>query len=133
MDGAKNGSETGVDCGGSCSAGCPDGQGCIDASDCQGGHCSGNICSQPPSGDQPCSPAIVASGGGTSNFETTGPVCYVVNRNLAGWGCSNFSGRTVLVNDVPMSCGGALPAQVNGSYYFEVSAGDFPWASIYWW
>lgn len=132
-DGAKNGVETGVDCGGSCSADCPNGQGCASAADCQSGYCGAGVCQSPPSTGQPCAPAVAGGGSGTGNFETTAAVCYVTTKSIAGWGCSNFSGRTVLVNDQPVTCGGSLPAKFDGSYYFEVSAGQYPWASIYWW
>jgi hypothetical protein len=45
MDGVKNGGETGVDCGGSVKdmTPCPDGQGCIDSTDCVG-TCTAGIC-----------------------------------------------------------------------------------------
>jgi endoglucanase len=132
-DGAKNGTETDVDCGGSCSADCAVGQGCGLGSDCQSGHCTSGTCSAPPQSGEPCSPAVTKTGGGTGNFETTGAVCYKTTQNLSGWGCSNFTGRTVLVNDVAVTCGAPLPAQVGGAYYFEVSSGQYPWASIYWW
>jgi hypothetical protein len=44
-DGIKNGGETGVDCGGSVKAAqpCPDGQGCMDSTDCVG-TCTAGIC-----------------------------------------------------------------------------------------
>jgi endoglucanase len=132
-DNAKNGTESDVDCGGTCTADCANGKGCTTAADCQSAYCAANVCQTQPTGTEPCSPAVLKSGGQTGNFETTGAVCYKVTSNIAGWGCSNLTGRTVLVNDAPVSCGGALPAKVNGAYYFEVSAGAYPWASIYWW
>lgn len=81
---------------------------------------------------EPCSPAISASNN-TGNFNTTGKVCYKTTQNISGWGCANFQGRTVKVNGVVVACGGALPPKVNGANYFDVSAGAYTWASIYWW
>ena len=114
-------------------ADCANGKGCTSAADCQSGYCSAGLCQTQPTTTEPCSPAIVKTGGNTGNFETTGAVCYKVSSNIAGWGCSNMTGRTLLVNDQAVTCGGTLPAKVNGAYYFEVSAGEYPWASIYWW
>jgi hypothetical protein len=88
----------------------------------------------------PCAGAITVSGGQTGNFNTTGPVCFRTAANLAGWGCSNFTGRTVQVNGLPLVCGpngnGALPLPAkwsDGYTYFSVSAGALPYASMYWW
>ncbi|HYP98892.1 MAG TPA: hypothetical protein VER96_09465 [Polyangiaceae bacterium] len=47
QDGAKNGTETDVDCGGSC-AGCLEGRACLAASDCQSGDCRSGSCYLPP-------------------------------------------------------------------------------------
>ncbi|HQF56474.1 MAG TPA: C25 family cysteine peptidase [Fibrobacteria bacterium] len=81
---------------------------------------------------EPCSPATSVTNN-TGNFNTTGKACYKTTQNISGWGCSSFDGRTVKVNGVRVSCGGALPAKTNGAYYFDVSAGTYSWASIYWW
>ncbi len=132
-DRVKNGSETAVDCGGTCAADCANGQGCGTAADCVSAYCSTGLCQTAPSTTEPCSPAVLKTGTSTGNFETTGAVCYKVSSSIAGWGCSNLDGRSVLVNDKPLACGAALPAKVNGACYLEVSAGAYPWASIYWW
>ena len=42
-DGAKNGTETDVDCGGACTP-CPDGKACAVAADCATQQCSGGVC-----------------------------------------------------------------------------------------
>jgi hypothetical protein len=74
------------------------------------------------------------TGGQSGNFGTVGPYCFRTPDNIAGWGCSNFGGRTLQVNDVTKSCGSLpLPTTFNGYYYFEASAGSFDYASIYWW
>ncbi|HYD40787.1 MAG TPA: glycoside hydrolase family 3 C-terminal domain-containing protein, partial [Anaeromyxobacter sp.] len=73
----------------------------------------------------------------TGNFNTTGAVCYRTAQRVNGWGCSNFAGRTVSVNGGPATatCGaGPFPlAQMGGYTYFTVTAGSYPWASIYIW
>ncbi len=70
----------------------------------------------------------------TGNFNTTGAVCYRTNANIAGWGCSNFNGRTLTVGGQARSCGQLpLTRSADGYYYFSATAGQFAWASIYTW
>lgn len=70
----------------------------------------------------------------TGNFNTTGAVCYRTNANVNGWGCSNFDGRTLTVGGQARSCGQLpLTRSSDGYYYFSVTAGTYPWASIYAW
>ena len=70
----------------------------------------------------------------TGNFNTTGAACYRTNMNVAGWGCSNFDGRTVTVGGVARTCGQLpLTRAADGYYYFAVTAGTYPWASLYTW
>ncbi len=70
----------------------------------------------------------------TGNFNTTGAACYRTTQNVAGWGCSNFDGRTVAVGGVARSCGQLpLTRSSDGYYYFQVSAGTYSWASLYVW
>ncbi len=92
-------------------------------------------------GTEPCTPAatVIGTGSGNSgNFGTTGEYCFRTPDNIAGWNCSNFTGRTLKVNGVAVTCGGTtpgtmpLPAKVNGYYYFDASAGGVDYASIYW-
>ena len=85
-----------------------------------------------PEPTEPCSPAVSVTNG-TGNLNTTGTACYKTTQNISGWGCSSFQGRTVKVNGALVACGGALPPKVNGANYFDVSAGAYTWASIYWW
>ena len=83
---------------------------------------------------QPCVPAKTISGGQSGNFNTSGAYCFRTPDTINGWGCSNFDGRTLLVNDVSKSCSSMpMPMKYNGYYYFEASAGTYAWASIYWW
>ncbi len=84
---------------------------------------------------EPCVPSKTISGGQSGNFETSAAYCFRTADTIQGWGCSNFSGRSLLINDVVQaSCGTLpLPPKINGYYYFEASAGAFPWASVYWW
>jgi len=79
---------------------------------------------------------------GTGNFGTTGAVCYRIERTLNGMGVSNMKGRNLFINDVDMAgqcpaehgnCSMPLPAPIGGYHYFEATAGDFPWANLYWW
>jgi endoglucanase len=70
----------------------------------------------------------------TGNFNTAGAVCYRTNMNINGWGCSNFDGRTVTVGGVARTCGQLpLTRAADGYYYFAVTAGQFSWASMYFW
>jgi hypothetical protein len=81
-----------------------------------------------------CTNPITFSGGQSGNFNTTGAVCYRTTATIAGWGCSNFNGRTVAVDNVSVSCGGTMPARwSDGYYYFVISAGTYSYASIYYW
>jgi hypothetical protein len=70
----------------------------------------------------------------SGNFNTTGAVCYRTNTAINGWGCSNFDGRTVTVGGVARTCG-QLPVtrSADGYVYFSVTAGTFPWASLFTW
>ena len=70
----------------------------------------------------------------TGNFNTAGAVCYRTNATINGWGCSNFDGRTLTVGGQARSCGQLpLTRSSDGYYYFSVTAGTYPWASIYAW
>jgi uncharacterized repeat protein (TIGR02543 family) len=70
----------------------------------------------------------------TGNFNTTGAACYRTANTVNGWGCSNFDGRTVTVGGQARTCG-QLPVirSADGYTYFAVTAGTFPWASLYTW
>jgi len=88
----------------------------------------------PDSGDCP-----VLSGGQSGNFDTSGAYCFRTQDTISGWGVSNFSGRTisVTVNGSGASVttpGAPLPTKGSSDFYvFEASAGEAPWASVYWW
>ncbi len=70
----------------------------------------------------------------TGNFNTTGAACYRTSQNVAGWGCSNFDGRTVTVGGVARTCGQLpLTRSSDGYYYFAITAGTYSWASLYVW
>jgi hypothetical protein len=78
-----------------------------------------------------CAP-VTDIGSGMS-FASAGPVCLRVTLDIAGWGCSNFDGRTVKVNGTTVTCAELpLPNKLDGAYYFEVSAGEHDYASLYW-
>ncbi len=76
----------------------------------------------------------VTFSGNSGNFNTTGGVCYRTNANINGWGCYNFDGRTVTVGGAARACGQMpLTRSADGYYYFEVTAGQYPWAGLYTW
>jgi hypothetical protein len=82
--------------------------------------------------DGRCAPTIAIMGQ-NAMLTDTGPACFQVEQDIAGWGCSNATGRTVTVNGVLIPvCGGMLPPKVSGSYYFAISAGVTTNASFYW-
>jgi endoglucanase len=71
----------------------------------------------------------------SGNFNTTGPICLRTSLPVNGWGCSNFDGRTVSVNGQPptSTCGGGapIPPSADGFRYFIITAGAFPYASLF--
>ena len=77
-------------------------------------------------------PCPYISGGNTGNFGTTGPFCFVTCDEISVWGCSNDDGRTVGVNGTVVSCGSMPLPTADGRYQFEVTAGTYTYASIYW-
>ncbi len=83
----------------------------------------------------PCDNPITMTNGQSGNLNTVGAVCLRTSHNISGWGCSNFDGRTIAVNNVAVQCGQMpLPSKAaDGYYYFAVSGGSFPWASLYYW
>ena len=84
-------------------------------------------------GDEPCTPSGTYTGGKTGEFGTKNAFCFRTPDNITGWGCSNLTGRTLKVNGVAETCAALpLPAKINGYYYFDVTAGDVDYASIYW-
>jgi len=67
-------------------------------------------------------------------FQTTGERWFVVSQNINGWQASEMAERTLSVNGVVVTAGQMpLPATADGSYCFQFSAGDFPWASWSFW
>jgi hypothetical protein len=56
-----------------------------------------------------------------------------------GWGASNFDGRSIAVTvngsgTAVTAVGASLPAKGASDYYhFSSTAGQYPWASVYWW
>lgn len=81
----------------------------------------------------PCTSPITFTGN-TGNFNTTAAACYRTSATINGWGCSNFDGRTVSVGGQARTCGQLpLTRSSDGFTYFSVTAGTFPWASLYTW
>jgi xyloglucan-specific exo-beta-1,4-glucanase len=62
-----------------------------------------------------------------------------VATNVAGWGTSNFDGRTISVTvngsgTAVTTVGAVLPPKSASDYYhFNSSAGNLSYASVYWW
>ncbi len=86
----------------------------------------------------PCASPVTITGGQSGNFNTGGAVCLRTAATVYGWGCANFAGRTVSVNGgaATGTCGGGplpLAKSSDGYTYFAVTAGDYPWASLYYW
>jgi hypothetical protein len=85
----------------------------------------------------PCSNPVTFAGQ-SGNFNPTGAVCLRTSAAVNGWGCSNLDGRTVSVNGGAASgaCGAGpfpLARSADGYTYFSVTAGAYPWASLYTW
>ena len=79
-DSTRNGDETDVDCGGPVCAPCANDKACIQASDCQSGVCTGDVCQAPTNNDN------VQNGdetdvdcGGSSNACDDGEACLAAN------------------------------------------------------
>jgi uncharacterized repeat protein (TIGR02543 family) len=88
-------------------------------------------------GTTPCANPITFTGQ-SGSFGITGAVCLRTSGAVNGWGCSNFDGRTVSVNGgTPTATCGAGPfplaKSADGFTYFAVTAGTYPWASLYTW
>jgi hypothetical protein len=100
-----------------------------------GGRASGGTPSGGTPGNTPCAPATEQATGACTDFKTTGAYCMKTSATIAGWGCSNFTGRTLKVNNTTISsCGDPLPGKwTDGYYYFDVSAGSLSYACVYWW
>jgi hypothetical protein len=68
---------------------------------------------------------------------TADAFCVATCDDIAGWGCSNFGGRSVTVNGTAVtSCEGTTQAALvkkNGYNVFQVSAGTSVDATIFWW
>lgn len=91
----------------------------------------------PTSGSGPCANYCanpVDATSGQSGNVGTGAVCHEIKRSLNGGNCYNMAGRTLSVNGVEQSCSGwQLPAQENGGYCVEITAGGVPWAGYSVW
>jgi len=72
------------------------------------------------------------SSGHPPTTNSTAAFCVATCDDIAGWGCSNDTGRTYTVNGTTVACGAAITKK-NGYYVFQVSAGSNTTAAIYWW
>lgn len=97
---------------------------------------SSEVTATPNAAAAPCiHPVIVPSGTTLVSLGTQGAACFEVTREIHGWGCSNWDGRTLSVNGATPSsgCGFTIAPWFDGSYYFDVGSGAYPWAALYWW
>jgi hypothetical protein len=70
----------------------------------------------------------------SGSFGTMDARWFVASAPLLGWQASEVTGRTIHVNGALVTPGQMqLPAPVDGKYYFEFSAGQFPWSSFSYW
>ena len=144
----------GVSCGTTCSANYASGTSVtLSAAPASGatfagfsGACTGTTCTLSMTAARAVTATFNTSGTGTTcanpitftnntgNFNTTGAACYRTNATVNGWGCSNFDGRTLMVGGQARTCGQLpLVRSADGYYYFAVTAGTFPWASLFAW
>jgi endoglucanase len=89
-------------------------------------------------GTTPCANPRTLTSGQSGNFGTTAAVCLRTSLTVNGWGCSNFTGRSVSVNGgtATTTCGGGplpLAKYSDGYTYFSISAGSLDYASLYFW
>jgi hypothetical protein len=83
----------------------------------------------------PKAPEMAGDAQGMSgSFGTVMGVCYFVEGTFNNWNCSNLGGRTVTINGMPATCGAALPAKLDGGYYFDfgASTSGTDYTSFYW-
>jgi hypothetical protein len=64
---------------------------------------------------------------------TTKAFCVATCDDIAGWGCANCEGRTIVVNGTTVAKIGDPLTKKNGFYVFEISAGSNTSAGVYWW
>ena len=73
----------------------------------------------------------------TFPLNTTGAICLYSCDTISGWNCSNFAGRTLVVNGASVTCADGVnqPAvtKKNGYNVFQISAGTYSFAAINWW
>jgi cellulase/cellobiase CelA1 len=93
-DGAKNGSETDIDCGGSCSADCANGRACTSSSDCVSTQCVAGVCQPRPSGS--VTAAITVTSSWTNGYCADLKVTNGSAAAIRSWNVSlNLNGGTV--------------------------------------
>jgi hypothetical protein len=73
-----------------------------------------------------------SSAGHPPATNSTAAFCVATCDDIAGWGCSNDTGRTYTVNGTTVACGATI-SKKNGYYVFQVSAGSNASAVVYWW
>jgi len=125
LDGAKNGTETDVDCGGSCGNNCKVGQSCKGSADCASGTCgSGNTCvaTQCEDGSKDGAETDKDCGGGTCPGCALGQGCLDGSRDCKSMFCNQQSKLCVADqchdgavdgSETDVDCGGPTCAHCN--------------------
>lgn len=76
----------------------------------------------------------LAAGANSGSFGTNAAVWFEATAPVNGWQASNTAGRTITVNGVVVTPGGALPSPTpEGKYYFHFSAGAYSYATWSYW
>lgn len=123
-DGAKNGSETGVDCGGASCPKCANGVACLVGSDCSSNTCTGGLCVPAPVGgglsgtvtirDQwatgYCADVVVSNTGTTSVSTWTASIDLNQGQLSGSWNVNATQSGEVLTG-TPVSWNAAIPAR----------------------
>ena len=75
------------------------------------------------------------TGTNSGNLGTATDVCLRTMSTIGTVGCSNFDGRSLIVNGSPATCGVAgTYKQINGYNYIEITSSGttLTYASVYW-
>lgn len=67
------------------------------------------------------------------DFGTTDAKCFAIDADINGWNSWEYTGRDIIVNGEVVSNGGALPEQLDGTYYFYFTEGDVSWTGWTFW
>jgi fibronectin type 3 domain-containing protein len=107
---------------------------------------TGGVCSSSNSTPAASVPSCVTRTAANDRYSpspnSTAAFCFVTCWDFGGMGLSNMDGRTYVVNGTAQGCPNnsncdlsqhPLPPKGNGGYAFNVTAGTYGYAEIYWW